>query len=469
MANSAFAGPSSSSSAGVEDHRLRVILRSDLLATVNSSKVKITQGSNSKIYLTNAQGETPEFSVAPGVLVTMSLKQKNTPLGTCLGQKFLHQLASPPAGEIGIEILTVLQPLAEAVHVDSTVQFFQQSQFHGRWFLSPDENSSYSFPAEVGMLMTPREIYAFGEYYGISFDHSDYRLGIVFKTEDAEYVGFPGIDIGLRLDSYGFEEAPAADPYFVAFVTEDLASADYDVIPRAWSDVAPETVTFRLDGTLGKGLNLILLRQGTPLGLASHLAVPESFPPQAANAGGTAPLTNPVNCTPCPPDEDPLCSMTLPTDDAGCPASGGCGPVTAEDCTTTSTKIGPAVCGGATGGGTASGTFGVTVSVSGGAKVDLTIFGQGVEAAVGASVSTSASMTVAVGEGQGCGQCGQLFLLVTQCSKTCVVHKKVPCLACETHCMDTSETSSCLDITLDTRYCNRSGDGCPGDPPCPGG
>jgi hypothetical protein len=232
---------SASSAHARQEQILRILSKTDVLSTCAGNKVKITQGTRTRLFLTDEDGATPEFSIEAGPTL-LSLKQKSLPQGTCLGQTYSHQVAAAPSGAVGFELVTLFQPLAESVHLTSTTPFFQHSAFHTRWTASPYEDSSYSFPAEVGLLMTTREIDALEDYYGVHFEHNDHRLGIVFKTEDVELVGHPGMDLGFALDTYGFGELPGADSYFIAFSTGDVETADFSVAPRLWNNTDPHPV-----------------------------------------------------------------------------------------------------------------------------------------------------------------------------------------------------------------------------------
>jgi hypothetical protein len=437
-----------------QEHKLRAVVRTDSLSSVPFNRVKFVQGGSTKTYFTDADGTTPSFPFTPGVPVSLSLKQRSIPAGVCLGQSQEFTLVLPPPGIDSFNFLFMLQPVAEPILLDSSVEFYQSSPFHGRWYISPYPNASYYFSANVGLLMTPREIAGLAAYYGVAFGQMDYRVGLVFVTDGSETVGDEGMDIGLRLDTYGFTASPGIDAYFIALEASTLGSADFAVTPRSWSSSFPENATYKLTGVLGNGLNLLLLREGSSSALVSFLASVPTFPPVTSQVpGGSQPLLA-GPCDPPVPMDDPVCvDSTPPTDDPQCVPS-GCGGLAPEDCQSKYFKVGAPVC--SDGAVPASATVGVTFTGSGGASIDLSIFGQDIEASAGGSVSVTQSVTVGpLGVGNGSGQCGQAFLRITECRKSCTVHRDKPCLACPVHCIDSIETSACVDIGLDVTSCNK--------------
>jgi hypothetical protein len=277
------------------------------------------------------------------------------------------------------------------------------------------------------------------------------------------------MDLGFALDTYGFGELPGADSYFIAFSTGDVETADFSVAPRLWNNTPTQRAYYSLTGALGRGLNVILLREGESQELSRLLAAPTTFPPMVMPLpdGPAAPL-NVMNCEPCPPMDQDTCELELPADDQGCPRS-SCD--LNPTCNTTWKKVGARACGGSSGGGGASSTTSVTITVSGGVSVKLNLFGTEVTPSVGGSASATQGFTVTPGMGQGCGQCAQAYVGLTTCFQTCTVHRRVDCMGCEVHCVDSPETVGCMEVTLDARYCNRKGtlgsSTCLGDPPCP--
>jgi hypothetical protein len=443
--------------APAETHTLRLTTWTDVLSLVPNNKVMVQQGGQTRVFLTDAQAVTPEFEVTAESVLTLTLKQKNTAEGIALGQSYSHVLADLGTTNEVYDFLTVFQPLLEPVVLDSSATYFVQSASHDRWALHHNEAASFLFPANVGLLVTPREIDAFELYYGLDFEHSDYRMGLVISVGDVEDVGSEGLNVELRFDTYGFTDIPGVVPYFVATSAADAGSADYAVLPEAWEETGPDVADYTITGTLGKGLNLLLFREGGTEGLTEMLASTPSFPPASAPGGSTVAGSD---CTPSPPmpSGDETCDLVLPADDPDCPPS-GCSPVTPADCTTTYLKAGGRFCGGQ-GGNPESKTFSITTTVKGGVSVGIKIDGSGISTSGGADSSQTESITAVNGPGaNGCGQCAQAWRVIIRCSKTCVVHReKFAWLLLGWYCADVQETVMCIDTGgTSITHCDRTG------------
>jgi hypothetical protein len=441
-----------------ESHSLKITTWTDALSPVPNNKVKVVQGTQSRVYLTDAQAATPEFSITAGSPLTIHLRQKSIPAGIAVGQTYSHSFADGGTGGEVINMLTLLQPVLEPVVLDSSATRFVQAQHHDRWSFYHFEGASFAFPANVGLLMTPREIDAFEAYYGVQFAHDDYRMGLVVEVAEAEPVGDPGLALELRFDSYGFDEIPGVDRYFVARSAADMGVADFAVGPESWEDSGPEVAGYSLTGTLGKGMNLLLFREGGGAALDELLAAPPTFGPATVPSGSNPATTD---CDPQPPlpSGSETCALTPPSDDPGC-APTGCTGVTPEDCTVTYIRGGETVCGGAAGGPPLNKTYTITTTVKGGVTVSVNVGVGSGEASGGVDNSETESVTFGVGPGaHGCGQCAQLWKKVIKCSKTCTVHKKkFAWLLLSWYCADVTETATCISTSgTSATYCDRTG------------
>ncbi len=450
-----------------------VVNRTDSANPVSGNKIKVLQGTTARSYLTDISGSTPAFQIDGGSPLQIWLKERAVQNGVCLG---LARTYTPPAvnSALAVDVLGLFQPMAEALVLDSTSQAGTAPSLHGRWHVMPYPASSYLFPASVAILMTGGDIEGAFAYHGIQLPHDDYRLGCAIRVEDPEDVGTPGFSLALRTDSYEFTAAPVVDSYFIAGQAADAGTAGYVVEPELWLP-SEGWVSYTVSGVLGKGWNLFLLREGAEFeALSSAVSSPPSFPPVAAFKAGSA--SGSQSCTPCEPEEEEYsCPVANPTDDPGCASSGCAGAAIEAVCDTTFTKL-PGFAGCTDGGG---GTLAVggtaTIGLEGGISAELYLFGSNITASVGASGSLSLNITATMGEGQGCGQCGQVFLRTTTCTKNCIVHKDYKCGRifgmggqC---CHDFDRQTKCIDIAWELKTCNRPGQSangtpCSGDPPC---
>jgi hypothetical protein len=456
---------------------LTVIDDTDAMTHISGNKVKVVQGTSSSTRLTNAVGTTTPFSVDLSAPMEVWLKQKATPAGLCLGQARVLPPVTLGSGE-NIRVVNLFQPLAEPLVLDSEDEFGAapygaESSHNDRWYITPFEESNYNFPAQVGILMTSGDIAALFSYYGVPLQHSDCTLGLVISVDDPEPVGSPGFEIEFRVDSYGFQDLPGVDVYHLAYNQQDLISpGSLDVSPGLWQPQR-ERAAYTVSGLLGKGLNVVLLRPPGEFSTSSSYPVTlPVYPP--VTTGGAYPAANP-DCTPCPPSgSQTSCPVDTPMDDSGCPPS-GCNPPT--ECESEYTALsGLSAC--SDGGGSSIPIHAnVTISVSGGVSVPVSINGSPVTFSVGLGAEVSLGVDVIPGDGQGCGQCVQAFIRKTTCKKTCTVHEDRNCKrlfgifrAC---CHDKKRTKKCVDLGVSLSACNKSGTApngstCPGDPPCGG-
>lgn len=442
-----------------EAHTLRVTTWSNALEPIGNSRIKFVQNGLARFFNADATGQTPGFSIATNSTASIIVKQRSTFHGLCLGQAYTDVFPHLGLGFNVYDSLTVFQPLLEAETFDSSLDRPISSDHTGRYGFYPLPESSFLFDANVGLLMTPREIDALADYYGVQFGYSDYRMGLVIHTEDVEDLDYPGAALEIDFESYGFAGIPASDPYFLTTSAANLGQANFEAYPEAWEFDHADVADYTFSGRLGKGLNILLFREGISEGLVELLGVAPSFPPPVQQqSGGMLPAVS--DCTPPTPapSGNELCALTSPTDDPGC-APTGCGPATPSDCQTTFTKVGGKLCGGGSGGATASQTFGVTTTFRGGVSVDFSILGTGGSASAGVDRSVTESLQLTVGAGaHGCGQCAQAYKKLVVCNKTCVVHKRQYSFwGTPLGCMDVTETSSCVDTSTEVTHCDRTG------------
>lgn len=439
-------------------HYLRVASKTDILSTVPQNKIRVIQNSQERTFLTDAAGVTPSFTIAQEDPVELFLKQKNTAAGVCLGQAFTFISPELNTGNDVFNILTTFQPVLEPVVLTSSDTHVTQAGSHSRWAFFHDEDASFTFPANVGILMTPREIDGIEDYYDLEFAHDDYRMGLVIKVGDPEELGDRGALVQLCFDSYGFTDIPGADLYFVASAAADLGVADFRLTPRSWHTTT-ERAVYGLTDTLGKGMNILLFRDGGFEDVAEMLAQPPVFLPIAQQA------TQNLQVEECEPPAagggvgSDSCTTPAIPDDGGC-ANSGCSAGGGE-CSASWMKVGPRVCTG--GGGTTAGTnMTVTNTITGGVSTTLSVQGAGVTLSEGASTSVSQSVDFGnLNDGaHGCGMCGQAYQKIVVCAKLCVVHRWKMFLGFLFlfECEDSLEVSACIVIPAVTMTnCDQTG------------
>lgn len=437
------------------EYKLGINSWTDVLTPVSFNRVMFTQGAQSRTYLTDPNGSTSLFAVVPETPFTLTLKQVNTPSGITVGQVLSScSIPTAVAGEdASNHIFLLFQPVMEPVLLDSSNPRPVQSESHDRWFLWPNEGASFLSTLNIGMLMTPREIAALEGYYGVPLAQGDYRAGLAIWAADPCELGNVGARLLMRFDSYGFDAAPGVDGYFVANRPEDLGTADYEVVPSGWED-GIQRADYDLRGTLGKGLNLLLFREGPSSDLAEFVATTPTFPPPMSQPRSLAQVQN---CDPDPPlpSGGESCPITPPPSDPGCPASDCMGP---PYCTTTYVKAGR-FCGG--GPGEPDGKdIGVTTTISGGVSPRMTVMGVEVTPSVGVSRAESEVVHAGVGPGAfGCGQCSQVWKEIVMCTTPCIIEKNAGrTLSGAVLCLDADAPGQCIDTSnTSTTRCDRTG------------
>lgn len=409
-----------------ETHSARITLRTDVLTQVPANKIKVHQADQTGTLLTDADGVTPWFSIQAELPFTLTLKQKSTPDGMTVGQIRTYTSHAIGVDHPVSDLLNVFQPLLQPVVLDSSLG--HSVGLGARWRVEPLPDSSYAFPASIGVLLTPSIIEGFREYYGLQFPESNYVMGIIVHVDEAESLG-NGVALEVDFATYGINDLPAVDWGHVALHPGDLGTGDYEVTPALWDpSESPSLCYYFLTGSLGKGMNVLLFGGGASGDSSEQLASPPTFP-MAASSGGSAPLEE-SDCIPEPAGSAPgqTCSSTDTCDDSpGCPDSGSC-VITVSDCMSWKVPVGQKVCGKNLDGDDNKVTW--TTTFMGGVNFEITIGGEeaGGSVEVGGESGSSNSMTHTkgspLGEGSGCGECSQWFQEYTSCSKYCTIHKR---------------------------------------------
>ena len=420
-----------------ERHKLEVQVTTDVVTAIPYNKIKFVQGATTKVYLTDSLGFSPALAIQPDNPMGIFLKEKTLSDGVALGQHFTHSYPDQGSELDVFNTLQLVQPLLESVTGDSSQPWITESSKHARWVLYPEPNSSYSFSANIGLLLTAREIQAFEEYYSVDFDDNEYSLGLVIQTSAIEDFG-SSAGIGLQLDctGHGFSVAPGADSYFVSTNASNFGVATFEATPVAWEELTPETANYVITGTLGKGMNILLFHGGAGESPTDLLASSPQFGPLSQY------IPDPVmqgDCSPAAPTPSPGfdCTPNVMQSSSDCP--GGSCPV--NDRQVFTHPVGGAACGGSGDAVTRKyswqieGSFSVNFKGPAGEAGPTGTYSYGEEEEVSMSFSN----------GAGCGECKQVFRHVVVHTKCCVVHLEL--FAFFGPCVDKWDCGTCHDLS----------------------
>jgi len=401
-----------------EPHYVHVQITTDSSTPITGSKVKIqSPGALTRIRMTDAGGWTQPASVTAGSLVSISLKERAFEGGLVLGQVLQHTM---PVNS-GLEthsLLLLSQPALDRVVFDSSALHLGQSPYHSRWLIYPETTATpYLFAADVGMLLTSREINAFEAYYGVDFGSEEYRLGVVVRTADVEPLG-DGIGLAVNCSGHGFSSIPEVDTFFITKDPAAMGQAGLNVVPFELFGTSVQTAKYSVSGQLGAGFNIFLFKESSSSQSTTDLLAHE--PPFGPAAQGY----DPIDCTP-PVPLPPHDMSCTPTDesDPECPA----GTCSNPECD----PAGPTLHVIATRCGDASNppkTIRVTRKVSKSMSVSFKLTPPNVEIGAGSTGSvedeTSEDYPLAFENGAGgCGQCKTIYEYDLRCWADCTFHK----------------------------------------------
>jgi hypothetical protein len=279
--------------------------------------------------------------------------------------------------------------------------------------------ASINISANVGMLLTSREVSGYEDYYGVDFgeDSSEIRLGVVIRSGSAN-----PRHVVLQIDckGHGFTQAPDAMVRIVrTAIPANPVPPSLTASVFAWED---DQAFIAFDGSLENGDNIVLLAANaasdqTQRLLANPLNLSAPAPASPTSGGGP-------ECTPrcIPPAVGGSNSCTPPAPEAtpGCPAPT---PQGSANCTGDSTPVGGPSCGYQGDNATLSGTIGVTGSVSTGWKIGGD--GSGLEISQNYTGSISGAFSFSLGVvnqngPNGCASCNDGLDMCGTCRALCV-------------------------------------------------
>jgi len=279
---------------------LSIVSQTDLLEYVPATRVRIEQPGNTWDIRSGANGMTAYIDVAESTDTDISLAETTSRYGISLGQHFTIQSASTDLSFDQVSLQHwAYQPIAMPVFVNHEDPTYAQP-YHSRWVLYDDTgNATFSFQANVGILLNPDDIEKFTEFYQITLPQT-YELGL-FVRADSYNLGPNGAGLALRTEGHQFSALPDVTTFFLPEAGSPNPSTTLTGVAL---ETAEALTHIHLAGTLGNGDHLIMLSHGNggsygpyvlfPDPLIAVLDAPEFHgPQQSAVAGAAAEYTSP--------------------------------------------------------------------------------------------------------------------------------------------------------------------------------
>lgn len=330
---------------------LQLTVSSNFLDPVQGSVVKLVDEAGAQsTYTTGINGNTAIFPSAENKTYSLEISGGSTLAGQTLGMT--RVLDIPPSPVVpGLPYISTFEttlPLLQPVYIgpssspqdSALVDQLGPGEYilddclprldGGTWRFGVKHDASYGFSAAAACLTDVSEIESFLAFRGITGDYSEYKFGLVIRSNSPITIGFEDpIEVEVWSPFHDFssdvtasclflsdspEPAPPGRPHTTLWGSRSRNGSAYTYI---YSDLgAGDTVLLFKDGThthpsdiewhYGSSINPNPIPPGAGPGQVGYLDSPVNDTVTAAS-NYVMPLAAPTGCTP-PPPEVPECA-----------------------------------------------------------------------------------------------------------------------------------------------------------------
>lgn len=430
----AFSAAASVCAAQSKVEHLSVVTWSDLVVPLPGIAVLAQSGSTEALHVSGEDSHTEFFDLPAGDSTVVYLGETRYPEGSSVGQALEYFPDADDEG--GSNLLQYFQPLALRAFLSSE-QEASAEPFHSRWQLSPTSNATYGFAAEVTVLLTPEIIDRYFAYHGL-LPPRNYEVGLLMRmgpgglADGHHSFGTGDALLSIAADAYLGSDVPEGTPLLADVVhvapSDTYLGASQLSVPVAFSGIG--TAWLGLAGTPAVGDTLLLLdfdaapdEQGVSYDMVS--AAPDlellgrslALSDNADDPGDFQESGTDGDVTDCKPKKpkapsEPTCDPDPPKDGKDWSKVGG------RSCTYEVVSGGPAECDDPNPNPVQhKWCFEIEGGVSIGLK--LSFGGSKLEAEVSGKTKKKYCLTLPVEfhEGNGCGECVQMFFHVARCTQ----------------------------------------------------